>query len=46
MGWGALSLALAVPLACSFVVTVPVTKWMIDRGRGHAVVHKMHDTHP
>jgi Zn-dependent protease len=39
--WGALAVALAV----AFVVTVPVNKWMIDRGRGHAVVHEMHHTH-
>jgi Domain of unknown function (DUF4396) len=37
--WGALALALAV----AFVVTVPVNKWLIDRGRGHAVVHEMHE---
>ncbi len=36
--WGALALALAV----AFVVTVPVNKVMIERGRGHAVVHEMH----
>ena len=39
--WGALTVALAV----AFVVTVPVNKWMIDRGRGHAVVHEMHHAH-
>lgn len=39
--WGALAVALAV----AFVVTVPVNKWMIDRGRGHAVVHEMHHSH-
>jgi hypothetical protein len=39
--WGALAVALAV----AFVVTVPVNKWMIDRGRGHAVVHEMHHGH-
>ena len=39
--WGALAVALAV----AFVVTVPVNKWMIDRGRGHAVVHEMHEAH-
>ncbi|HEU4545926.1 MAG TPA: DUF4396 domain-containing protein [Microlunatus sp.] len=39
--WGALAVALAV----AFVVTVPVNKAMIDRGRGHAVVHEMHDAH-
>ena len=39
--WGALAVALAV----AFVVTVPVNKWMIGRGLGHAVVHEMHDAH-
>jgi Zn-dependent protease len=34
--------ALAVALAVAFVVTVPVNKWMIGRGKGHAVVHEMH----
>lgn len=37
--WGALALALAV----AFVVTVPVNKWLIERGLGHAVVHEMHE---
>ena len=36
--WGALAFALAV----AFVVTLPINKWMIGRGRGHAVVHEMH----
>ena len=36
--WGALAFALAV----AFVVTVPVNRWLIGRGRGHAVVHGMH----
>ena len=36
---------LAVALAIAFVVTVPVNKWMIDRGRGHAAVHEMHHAH-
>jgi hypothetical protein len=35
-------LMLAVSLALAFVVTVPVNKWMIDRGKGHAVVHETH----
>jgi len=39
--WGALAAALAV----AFVLTVPVNKWMIGRGRGHAVVHEMHGHH-
>jgi hypothetical protein len=36
--WGALAIALAV----AFVVTTPVNKWMIGRGKGHAVVHQYH----
>ncbi len=39
--WGSLVVALAV----AFVVTVPVNRQMIGRGRGHAVVHEMHDSH-
>ena len=35
-------LILAASLAIAFVVTVPVNKVMIERGRGHAVVHKYH----
>jgi hypothetical protein len=36
--WGSLVVALAV----AFVVTVPVNRALIVRGRGHAVVHDMH----
>ena len=36
--WGALAFALAVAL----VVTVPVNRWLIGRGKGHAVVHQYH----
>ncbi len=36
--WG----ALAFSLALAFVVTVPVNKWMIGRGLGHAKVHAHH----
>ena len=36
--WGALAFALAV----AFVVTVPVNRWLIGRGKGHAVVHAHH----
>jgi hypothetical protein len=36
--WGSLAVALAV----AFVVTVPVNRWLIARGRGHAVVHQYH----
>ncbi|GCD90334.1 hypothetical protein NLS1_23400 [Nocardioides sp. LS1] len=34
--------SLVASLAIAFVVTVPVNRWMIGRGRGHAVVHEMH----
>jgi hypothetical protein len=34
--------SLAASLVIAFVVTVPVNRWMIGRGRGHAVVHSMH----
>ena len=34
--------ALAFSLAVAFVVTVPVNKWMIGRGLGHAKVHEFH----
>ncbi|MBQ0849671.1 DUF4396 domain-containing protein [Streptomyces sp. NPDC057621] len=33
---------LAIALAAAFVVTTPVNKWMIGRGKGHAVVHQYH----
>ncbi|GGQ93541.1 DUF4396 domain-containing protein [Streptomyces flaveolus] len=29
-------------LAVAFVLTTPVNKWMIGRGKGHAVVHAYH----
>ena len=34
--WGALSFALSV----AFVVAVPVNRWLIARGKGHAAVHR------
>jgi Domain of unknown function (DUF4396) len=36
--WGSLAVALAV----AFVVTVPVNRWMIGRGKGHAVAQQYH----
>jgi hypothetical protein len=36
--WG----SLAISLVIAFVVTTPVNKWMIGRGKGHAVVHQYH----
>jgi uncharacterized protein DUF4396 len=34
--------SLAFSLVVAFVVTVPVNRWMIARGRGHAVAHAYH----
>jgi len=34
--------SLAFSLAVAFLVTVPVNRWMIGRGKGHAVVHAYH----
>ncbi|MFE9564992.1 DUF4396 domain-containing protein [Streptomyces sp. NPDC006487] len=34
--------ALGIAFAAAFVVTTPVNKWMIGRGKGHAVVHRYH----
>jgi hypothetical protein len=36
--WGSLAFALAV----AFVAAFPVNRWLIARGRGHAVVHQYH----
>ena len=36
--WGSLAVALLI----AFVVTVPVNRALIARGRGHAVVHRYH----
>jgi hypothetical protein len=40
--WGSLAFALVV----AFVLTVPVNRWLIERGRGHAVVHHLHHAGP
>lgn len=34
--------SLAVALVMAFVLTVPVNRWLIARGKGHAVVHEFH----
>ncbi len=39
--WGSLAFALAV----AFVAAYPVNRWLIARGRGHAVVHAHHAHH-
>jgi hypothetical protein len=36
--WGSLALALGV----AGVVAFPVNRWLIERGRGHAVLHEHH----
>ncbi|HEX3223080.1 MAG TPA: DUF4396 domain-containing protein [Nocardioides sp.] len=37
--------SLAVSLAVAFVAAVPVNRWLIERGKGHAVVHRFHEEH-
>src|SRR5919204_1199098 len=37
--------SLGVSLLIAFVATVPVSRWLIARGRGHAVVHGYHHGH-
>ena len=34
--------SLALSLVIAFVLTVPVNRWLIARGRGHAVIHELH----
>jgi hypothetical protein len=34
--------SLAFSLVVAFLLTTPVNKWLIGRGRGHAVVHQYH----
>ena len=36
--WWSLGLSLVI----AFAVTVPVNRWLIARGRGHAVIHAYH----
>ena len=40
--WGALAFALVV----AFAAAVPVNRWLIARGRGHAAAHGHHGPHP
>ena len=37
--------SLALSLVIAFVVTVPVNRWMIGRGKGHAAVHELSHHH-
>jgi hypothetical protein len=39
--WGSLAFAFAV----AFVFTTPINRWLISRGKGHAVVHTYHHAH-
>jgi hypothetical protein len=39
--WGSLAFALGV----AFVAAFPANRWLIARGRGHAVVHHYHGGH-
>jgi Domain of unknown function (DUF4396) len=34
--------SLALSLVIAFALTVPVNRWLIARGRGHAVMHELH----
>jgi uncharacterized protein DUF4396 len=34
--------SLALSLVIAFILTVPVNRWLIARGRGHAVMHELH----
>ncbi|RPI71795.1 MAG: DUF4396 domain-containing protein [Geobacteraceae bacterium] len=40
--WGSLIFALVV----AGVIAFPANRWLIARGRGHALVHKHHNQHP
>ena len=37
--------SLAASLAVAFVAAVPVNHWLMERGKGHAVVHRFHEEH-
>jgi hypothetical protein len=42
LGDGLFWSSLALSLVIAFVLTVPVNRWLIARGRGHAVMHEHH----
>jgi Domain of unknown function (DUF4396) len=42
LGAGLFWWSLAVSLAIAFVVALPVNRWLIARGKGHAAVHELH----
>jgi Domain of unknown function (DUF4396) len=37
--------SLLVGLLIAFVLALPLNRWLIGRGRGHAVVHAYHESH-
>ena len=37
--------SLIVSLAVAFVAAVPVNHWLMERGKGHAVMHQFHEGH-
>jgi hypothetical protein len=37
--------SLLVSLAVAFVAAVPVNHWLMERGKGHAVMHQFHEGH-
>lgn len=37
--------SIAVGFAIGWVVTFPVSRWLIARGQGHALTHAVHDDH-
>ena len=39
--WGSLAVALLI----AGVVAFPVNRWLLARGKGHAVVHEYHQAH-
>jgi Domain of unknown function (DUF4396) len=39
--WGSLAVALLIAGVCAF----PVNRWLLARGKGHAVVHQYHHAH-
>ena len=42
LGDGLFWWSLALGLAVAFAVALPVNRWLIARGRGHAVIHERH----
>ncbi len=38
--------SLALSLVVAFIVAFPVNRWLIVRGKGHALAHKFHTNHP